>query len=96
MSGAQVFLVGIGTEELPPKALHSLMLAFAENVERKLVAQRLAFSDVKAYASPRRLAVIVTDLADSQEAREITSKGPPVSVAFNADGNATPAANAFA
>lgn len=96
MSGAQDFLVEIGTEELPPKALHSLMLAFAENVERNLVAQRLAFSDVKAYASPRRLAVIVTDLADSQEAREITSKGPPVSVAFNADGNATPAANAFA
>ncbi len=96
MSGAQDFLVEIGTEELPPKALRSLMLAFAESLERKLHDLRLAFASVHAYASPRRLAVIVVGLADSQADREVTSKGPPVSVAFDAEGKPTPAARAFA
>ena len=96
MSGAEDFLVEIGTEELPPKALRTLMLAFAENVERNLRELRLSFGKIRAYASPRRLAVIVTGLADSQEARKVSSKGPPVSVAFDADGKPTPAANAFA
>jgi len=96
MSETQDFLVEVGTEELPPKALRSLMLAFAEGLQRNLLEQRLSFSDVHAYASPRRLAVIVTDLAASQEAREITRKGPPVSVAFDADGKPTAAAEAFA
>lgn len=96
MSNTQDFLVEIGTEELPPNALRTLMLAFAENVERNLRELRLSFTDIHAYASPRRLAVIVTGLADSQAAREITRKGPPVSVAFDADGKPTPAATAFA
>lgn len=96
MSRARDFLVEIGTEELPPKALRSLMLAFADGLQSNLLEQRLSFSNVTAYASPRRLAVIVTDLADSQDAREVTRKGPPVSVAFDGDGKPTAAAKAFA
>ncbi|NOX69044.1 MAG: glycine--tRNA ligase subunit beta [Gammaproteobacteria bacterium] len=96
MSEVQDFLVEIGTEELPPKALRSLMLAFADGLQSNLLEQRLSFSEVTAYASPRRLAVIVTGLAGAQEAREITRKGPPVSVAFDADGKPTAAATAFA
>jgi len=90
------FLVEIGTEELPPKALKGLMAAFGSGLEQQLREQRLAFESVQAYASPRRLAVIVTALAGAQADREIESKGPPVSIAFDDAGEPTPAALAFA
>ncbi len=96
MSKARNFLVEIGTEELPPKALRSLMNAFAENLEAAIDDARLDHGEVCRYASPRRLAVFIEALADSQEARNISQKGPPVSVAFDDDGNMTPAGTAFA
>ena len=63
MSKAPDFLGEIGAEELPPKALLSLMNSFAENLQSALRDQRLAFTSARAYASPRRLAVIVSELA---------------------------------
>ena len=90
------FLVEIGTEELPPKALRSLMDAFAENLRHALQEARLPHGDVHAHASPRRLAVHIEKLADGQEDRSVTQKGPPVHVAFDDDGNVRPAATAFA
>lgn len=96
MSTTADFLVEIGTEELPPKALLSLRDAFAEKLQDALHEQRLDFVAAHAYASPRRLAVIVTDLAMAQTDRETEIKGPPVSIAFDSDGNPTPAATAFA
>jgi glycyl-tRNA synthetase beta chain len=96
MSRADDFLVEIGTEELPPKALRSLMVAFGENLANGIDEARLSRGQVHAYASPRRLAVIVDKLAASQDDREVEQKGPPVSVAFDDDNNPTPAATAFA
>ena len=96
MSKAGDFLVEIGTEELPPKALRALMEAFGANLEAGIDDARLAHGDVRSYASPRRLAVAVEKLARSQGDRNIEQKGPPVRVAFDADGNPTPAATAFA
>lgn len=96
MSKAVDFLVEIGTEELPPKALRSLMEAFGANVEAGIVDARLEHGDVHCYASPRRLAVKVEKLAHAQEDRKVEQKGPPVSVAFDDDGNPKPAASAFA
>ena len=96
MSKARNFLVEIGTEELPPKALRSLMNAFAENLEAAIDEARLGHGEVCRYASPRRLAVFIEALADGQEGRNISQKGPPVSVAFDDDGNMTPAGIAFA
>ena len=96
MSRADDFLVEIGTEELPPKALRSLMEAFGANLEAGIDDARLAHGDVRSYASPRRLAVAVEKLARSQGDRKVEQKGPPVRVAFDADGNPTPAATAFA
>ena len=90
------FLVEIGTEELPPKALRSLMEAFGENLTAGVDAARLAHGDVQAYASPRRLTVRIEGLARQQADREVEQKGPPVRVAFDDDGNPTPAATAFA
>jgi len=90
------FLVEIGTEELPPKALRSLMTSFAENLSAGLSEARLDFGDVHAYASPRRLTVLVEALADAQPDRRVSQKGPPVKVAFDDDGQAKPPAIAFA
>lgn len=90
------FLVEIGTEELPPKALRALMLAFSSGLEALLAKHRIAHGAVSGFASPRRLAVIVTDLAFLQADREIDTKGPPLAVAFAGAGEAQPAALAFA
>ncbi len=62
MSAAD-FLVEIGTEELPPKALRLLKDAFAANLAAAIDDARLSHGDVHAYASPRRLAVLIEKLA---------------------------------
>lgn len=90
------FLVELGTEELPPKALRRLRDAFAASFSAGLDAQRLAHGDIQSFASPRRLALLAADLAGGQAQREVKQKGPPVNVAFDSDGNATRAALAFA
>ncbi|MEW5249405.1 glycine--tRNA ligase subunit beta [Microbulbifer discodermiae] len=92
---AQDFLVELGTEELPPKALRRLMEAFANGIEQGLDKQGLPYSSVCAYTAPRRLAVIVSDLAEETPSKTISVWGPPVRVAFK-DGVATKAAEAFA
>jgi len=96
MSKTADFLVEIGTEELPPKALRSLMEAFGANLSAGVDDARLSHGDIHSYASPRRLAVVISKLALSQDDRKVEQKGPPVKVAFDADGNPTPAATAFA
>ncbi len=96
MSKAADFLVEIGTEELPPKALRSLMEAFGDNLTRGIDDARLSHGDVQVYASPRRLSVFVSMLAQRQENRKTEQKGPPVKIAFDAAGKPTAAATAFA
>ena len=90
------FLVEIGTEELPPKALKELMVALGRNVGEGLKRHRLEHAGITAFASPRRLAVLAANLSAAQPERELEQKGPPISVAFDANGAATPAARAFA
>jgi glycyl-tRNA synthetase beta chain len=89
-------LVEIGTEELPPKALRELMDAFAGNLGNEIAEARLEHGELRAYASPRRLAVIVEALAAGQENRRLSQKGPPVSVAYDDAGKPLPPATAFA
>jgi glycyl-tRNA synthetase beta chain len=96
LSKARDFLVEIGTEELPPKALRSLMEAFGESLVAGIDEARLGHGGALAFASPRRLAVRVKKLAAAQDDRAVEQKGPPVRIAFDDDGNATPAAEAFA
>ncbi|MEX1994589.1 MAG: glycine--tRNA ligase subunit beta [Steroidobacteraceae bacterium] len=90
------FLVEIGTEELPPKSLMTLAEAFRDAVAAGLDAAHLAHGAALAYATPRRLAVLVRRLADVQPEQQIERRGPPVSAAFDASGKATRAATAFA
>ncbi len=96
MARAPDFLVEIGTEELPPKALAGLMNAFLENLRNAVDGARLKRGKMTAYASPRRLAVIIKGLTESQTEQELVVKGPPVSVAYDDKGNITAAGSAFA
>jgi len=90
------FLVEIGTEELPPRALKDLAAGFAENISKGLDEARLRHGKVQHFASPRRLAVLVKGLWDQQPAQELKRRGPPISAAYDAAGTPTRAALAFA
>jgi len=92
----QNFLVEIGTEELPPKALKTLATSFADNVEAELNQAGLSFDKIEWFAAPRRLAVKVLNLATQQPSKEIEKRGPAVSAAFDAEGNPTKAAEGWA
>ena len=90
------FLVEIGTEELPPKALKTLATSFADNVEAELNQAGLSFDKIEWFAAPRRLAVKVLNLATQQPSKEIEKRGPAVSAAFDAEGKPTKAAEGWA
>ncbi len=92
----QNFLVEIGTEELPPKALKTLATSFADNVEAELNQTGLTFDKIEWFAAPRRLAVKVLNLATQQPSKEIEKRGPAVSAAFDAEGKPTKAAEGWA
>jgi len=96
MSDAGDFLIEVGTEELPPKALRSLMEAFGAGLAAAVDDAALKHGDVHTYASPRRLAVVIDALAHQQADRTVQQKGPPTRIAFDTDGQPTAAANAFA
>ena len=74
----KTFLVEIGTEELPPKALRSLAESFAANVTAELDNAGLAHGKVEWFAAPRRLALKVANLAAAQADREVEKRGPAI------------------
>jgi glycyl-tRNA synthetase beta chain len=90
------FLVEVGTEELPPKALRELELAFVAGVRKGLAEANLSHGDVQSFATPRRIAVWVKRLPSQQPEQDVRRKGPPVTAAFDATGQPTRAAAAFA
>lgn len=93
---SQPFLVEIGTEELPPKALKTLYQSFAAGIEAGLRAAGLPFTQLHGFGSPRRLAVLVEQLEEQQPEQVIEKLGPNVANAFEADGKPTKAAEGFA
>ncbi|MBT8767343.1 glycine--tRNA ligase subunit beta [Metapseudomonas boanensis] len=93
---AQDFLVELGTEELPPKALKSLGDAFLAGIEQGLKSAGLGYTKAQVYAAPRRLAVLIEQLATQQPDRSVNLDGPPVQAAFDAEGKPTQAALGFA
>jgi glycyl-tRNA synthetase beta chain len=86
-------LVELFVEELPPKSLNKLGDSFAEVLAASLKQQGLAASDVAvtAYATPRRLAVHVRNVAAQAADKSVSQKLMPVSVGLDANGQATPA-----
>ncbi|BEI21675.1 glycine--tRNA ligase subunit beta [Vibrio fluvialis] len=93
---AKEFLIELGTEELPPKQLRTLAEAFATNFAAELQSADIAHDGVTWYATPRRLALKVANLAEGQPDKVVEKRGPAVSVAFDADGNPTKAAQGWA
>jgi glycyl-tRNA synthetase beta chain len=89
-------LIELGTEELPPKALLKLSQAFHQGVENGLKKAELSFDEIRPYATPRRLALVVTRLQNKQPDRNIERRGPAVKAAFDDDGNPTKALMGFA
>jgi glycyl-tRNA synthetase beta chain len=96
MAEACDLLVEIGTEELPPKALQQLSEAFVEGIRAGLEKAGLQFSSVTPFATPRRLAAIVTDLSPAQPDKTVERRGPALAAAYGADGAPTQAARGFA
>ncbi len=92
----QDLLIEIGTEELPPKALDRLSIAFQSSIESQISQAGLTFASIQRFATPRRLALLITQLDTAQADREVERKGPAVKAAFDPSGNATKAAEGFA
>jgi glycyl-tRNA synthetase beta chain len=89
-------LIEIGTEELPPKSLSKLALAFKDNIQVGFTDNNLTFNQVNWYASPRRLAVVVEGLFEFQADKNVEIRGPAVASAFDQNGEPTKAAQGWA
>jgi glycyl-tRNA synthetase beta chain len=90
------FLVELLIEELPPKSLLALGKAFETQVTDRLQKAGLTFDGVVPYITPRRLALLVKQLASTQPQQNTERRGPAVSAAFKDDGTPTPACLGFA
>ena len=90
------FLVEIGTEELPPKALDNLAASLEQGIVKGLNREELNFTASYRYATPRRLAVLIHELQPQQADKIIERLGPAVSAAFTGQGVPTKAAQGFA
>ena len=89
-------LLEIGTEEVPAHVMPGILKELKEKAEKALQENRVAFENVRTIGTPRRTALLVTGLAESQEDVESENRGPSVQIAFDADGNPTKAAQGFA
>jgi glycyl-tRNA synthetase beta chain len=89
-------LLEIGCEELPASFIAPALAELLQSAQAGLTDARLAFSSARTLGTPRRLALLVEGVADRQEDRSLDVFGPPVAVAFDAAGKATPAAQGFA
>ncbi len=92
----ETLLIEIGTEELPPKSLKKLAVTLFEQIQTQLDKAELSYTDIKWFATPRRMAVVVTELVEKQADKIVEKRGPAVNVAFDAEGNASKAAMGWA
>ncbi len=93
---SETLLFEIGTEELPAGYIEPALDALKASLTEKLTAARVRHGMMETFGTPRRLAVIVSDVASKQADVSETMTGPPVKVAIDADGNFTVPARKFA
>ena len=86
----------IGTEEIPAMPLYAATRDLAAAAETALDEARLAHGEIVTYSTPRRMILVVEDLADASEALSMCAKGPAAAIAFDDAGNPTKAAEGFA
>ena len=82
MASVNTLLIELGCEELPPGAIDALADSLANGLADGLRDAEVAFGQVRAYATPRRLAVMIESLAERQPDREIEKRGPAKAAAF--------------
>lgn len=90
------FIFELGCEELPSAAVWPLANEFANHLLDSLDKAQLSYGEVKRFATPRRLAIVICDLQSEQASQTVTRKGPAAVAAFDKDGNPTPALSGFA
>lgn len=93
---AETLLLEIGTEEIPARFFKGALAQLEEKANAALVEARLGYGDIRAYSTPRRLVLQVTDLADRQRDLEVEAKGPAKKAAYDAEGKPSKAAEGFA
>ena len=92
----ETLLIELGTEELPPKSLKTLATTFFEQIKSQLDSADLEYSEMKWFATPRRLAVKVINLDEKQKDKKVEKRGPVVNVAFDDADNPSKAAEGWA
>ena len=93
---AKDLLFEIGAEEIPAGFLPNIIKQLGELAIAALAERHIPHGAVKVYATPRRVALLINNVAERGEDVHETHKGPSVSIAYDADGNATKAAIGFA
>ncbi|MEZ5541170.1 MAG: glycine--tRNA ligase subunit beta [Pseudomonadota bacterium] len=96
MTATRDLLFELGTEELPPKSLRGMRDALRASIDSLLDEYHLPHGTSHAYATPRRLAVLVRDVPVRQPDRAVTRRGPALKAAFDAEGRPTKPAEGFA
>ncbi len=89
-------LLEIGCEELPPAQLWNLSQALLQAMQQQLDSAKLNYGTISAFATPRRLALLIEELDDTQPAQDIERRGPPQHLAYDADNNPSVATQRFA
>ncbi|WP_445371934.1 glycine--tRNA ligase subunit beta [Methylomonas sp. HW2-6] len=96
MTATNHFLFELGCEELPPKSLKRLSQALLDNILAGLQDAGLSYDLARAYATPRRLSVLIDDLQTFQADKVVEKRGPALQAAYGPDGAASKAALGFA
>lgn len=89
------FLFEIGVEEIPHNYLTDAYNQFKNLFEDFLKNNNLSHKEIKVFATPRRLAVLITDLIEKQEDKKIVKKGPAKILAYSENGEPTQALKGF-
>lgn len=90
------YLLEIGTEEIPSRLINNALIQLEDNAKKILSEERIDFGSITTYATPRRLTLIIDDLAMKQSDLEELVKGPSKNIAFDNEGNASKALQGFA
>lgn len=90
------FLFELGCEELPSGSVWPLADELANHVASALDKAQLSYGEVKRFATPRRIAILIRDLQADQKNQSIVRRGPAVAAAYDKEGNPAPALLGFA
>ncbi|MFC2301088.1 MAG: glycine--tRNA ligase subunit beta [Selenomonas artemidis] len=89
-------LLEIGTEEIPAHAMPNLLREMKRLAGEMFTEHRISYDEIRTLGTPRRMALIVTGAAERQADVSTETRGPAISIAFDADGNPTKAGAGFA